>query len=55
MGQLEYNPIMIGPPGSGKSMIAQRVPSIMPPPSTNEALSILSVQSIAANGAKPTA
>lgn len=43
---------MIGPPSSGKSMIAQRVPSIMPPPTTDEALEILSVQSIAANGAE---
>ncbi|MDB4473391.1 YifB family Mg chelatase-like AAA ATPase [Opitutaceae bacterium] len=47
-----HNIIMIGPPGSGKSMIAQRVPSIMPPPTTDEALSILSVQSIATNGAE---
>jgi magnesium chelatase family protein len=47
-----HNIIMIGPPGSGKSMIAQRVPSIMPPPTTDEALEILSVQSIATNGAE---
>ncbi|GAB5562842.1 MAG: YifB family Mg chelatase-like AAA ATPase [Synoicihabitans sp.] len=46
-----HNILMIGPPGSGKSMIAQRVPSIMPPPTTEEALEILSVQSIATPGA----
>ena len=45
-----HNILMIGPPGSGKSMIAQRVPSIMPPPTADEALDILSVQSIAASG-----
>lgn len=45
-----HNIIMIGPPGSGKSMIAQRVPSIMPPPTAEEALDILSVQSIADPG-----
>lgn len=45
-----HNILMIGPPGSGKSMIAQRVPSIMPPPTADEALDILSVQSIATSG-----
>lgn len=48
-----HNIIMIGPPGSGKSMIAQRVPSIMPAPTADEALDILSVQSIADSGLNP--
>ncbi len=38
---------MIGPPGAGKSMIAKRIPSIMPEPSLDEYLDILSVHSVA--------
>ena len=38
---------MIGPPGSGKSMIAQRIPTIMPEPELNEFLEILRIQSAA--------
>jgi magnesium chelatase family protein len=38
---------MIGPPGSGKSMIAKRVPSIMPAPTLDESLEVLAIHSAA--------
>lgn len=40
-----HNFLMIGPPGSGKSMIAKRVPSILPPPDHSELLEILNILS----------
>lgn len=42
-----HNLIMIGPPGSGKSMVAKRVPSIMPAPTLEESLEILAIHSAA--------
>ncbi|CAA6676925.1 MULTISPECIES: YifB family Mg chelatase-like AAA ATPase [unclassified Lentimonas] len=42
-----HNLLMIGSPGSGKSMIAKRIPTIMPRPSIDEFLEILSIQSAA--------
>jgi magnesium chelatase family protein len=42
-----HNLIMIGPPGSGKSMIAKRVPGIMPQPTLDEYLDILRIHSVA--------
>jgi magnesium chelatase family protein len=42
-----HNLIMIGPPGSGKSMIAKRIPGIMPQPTLEEFLDILRIHSAA--------
>ncbi len=42
-----HNLLMIGPPGSGKSMVAKRIPSIMPSPTPDEHLEILSIHSAA--------
>ena len=42
-----HNLLIIGPPGSGKSMIAKRIPSIMPIPGRDEFLEILRIHSAA--------
>jgi magnesium chelatase family protein len=39
--------LMIGPPGSGKSMLAARLPGLLPPLSASEALEVASVASMA--------
>lgn len=39
--------LMVGPPGSGKSMLAQRLPGLLPPLSTNEALEAAAIASLA--------
>jgi magnesium chelatase family protein len=42
-----HNMLMIGPPGAGKSMLAQRLPGLLPPLDAREALEISMVQSLA--------
>lgn len=41
-----HNMLMVGPPGSGKSMLASCLPSILPPLSTKEALDVSMIHSL---------
>jgi magnesium chelatase family protein len=42
-----HNVLMVGPPGAGKTMLAQRLPGIMPPLSLQEALETTRIHSVA--------
>ena len=42
-----HNLLMIGPPGAGKSMIARRIPGILPPLTLEESLEVTSIYSVA--------
>jgi magnesium chelatase family protein len=45
-----HNLLMIGPPGAGKTMLARRLPGMLPPPSFEEALEVTQVHSAAGVG-----
>jgi magnesium chelatase family protein len=42
-----HNLLMVGPPGAGKTMLASRLPGILPDPSAEEALEIATIASVA--------
>jgi magnesium chelatase family protein len=42
-----HNAVLVGPPGCGKTMLARRVPSILPPMTMGEALDVTKIYSVA--------
>jgi magnesium chelatase family protein len=49
----EHSLLFIGPPGAGKSMLAQRLPGLLPPLSQEEALEVAAIAAASATGFTP--
>jgi len=43
----QHNVLMVGPPGAGKSMLARRLPTILPPLARSEAIDVTRIHSVA--------
>ena len=49
----KHNLLMMGPPGAGKSMLAARLPGILPPMTDREMLEVAAVHSVAGSDGRP--
>src|SRR3982751_6407044 len=49
-----HSVLMVGPPGTGKSMLAARFPGILPPLSEDQALEVAAIHSVSSAGFEPS-
>lgn len=49
----QHSLILVGPPGTGKSMLAQRLPGLLPPMTEDEALEVAAIRSVCGGSIRP--